>query len=381
MEIKRTTNNRKDFQKKIEQALAKKPTASFIQSKGITPENLQKIVGLPSNIIPNKKMKYYNANRNNQAVFFQSPEPPAEPLDRPTRFLSTLIKNDNVTTLELPDRGAFNAGLIAFQDKYICVYRSSEYQFRACFLDKNLKVDQNSLFTFEFSNCADPRLIWSPDGKKLITVFSSTDEGFHYEFIRGCVLMDLDKSDQFINTEPFRISPKDLGTRQKNWMPFVLDNRIFLTGSVCPHIVYEFKFGESEHWCDKISEFKWHNPWMYKAFLRGNTNAVRLDDGNFLGTFHTAMRNISTYYYDNGAYLFEGKPPFRVLKCSNKTYLKAEDAIYPHFRKRGEILVNFPVGLVKENNNLLISYGDNDSCVKILKTTVDEVLSTMVDVY
>jgi predicted GH43/DUF377 family glycosyl hydrolase len=120
---------------------------------------------------------------------------------------------------------------------------------------------------------------------------------------------------------------------------------------------------------------------MYKEFLRGNTNIVQLNDGNFLGTFHTAVWFNQRCFYDNGAYLFEGKPPFKVLKCANRTYLKAEDATEPHFRK-GDILVcNFPVGLVKQDDKLLISYGDNDSVVKIMETTVSKMLNLMLDVY
>ena len=70
-----------------------------------------------------------------------------------------------------------------------------------------------------------------------------------------------------------------------------------------------------------------------------------------------------------------------MLKCANRTYLKAEDAVEPHFRKKGLIQVCFPVGMTRKNNDLLISYGDNDSSVKILKTTVEDMLKTTIDVY
>ena len=161
-------------------------------------------------------------------------------------------------------------------------------------------------------------------------------------------------------------------------MPFVHNNKIYLIASVCPHVIYELNGTETK----KVFESNWMNPWIFpNLFLRGNTNPIQLDDGNYLGTFHTALWYGKTCYYDNGCYLFSGKEPFKVLKCSNQTYLPAEGAIEPHYRNAGKILCTFPVGMIKENNNILISYGDNDSVVKIMKTTVDDMLKIMLDVY
>jgi predicted GH43/DUF377 family glycosyl hydrolase len=295
-------------------------------------------------------------------------------------FLTSLLQK--TTKIILPEKGSFNAGLVAMPDStdYICVYRPDEYSFIGCILGSNLQVKKDSFFKFNITNCADPRLIWLPN-KQLLMVYSSTEEvGLKYECIRGNIIMDLNQSNNFISNASFRISPQD-GTRHKNWMPFMYDDEIYLVATVCPHIIYKLNINGAEVQCQKVYETPWINPWMYKEFLRGNTNIVQLNDGNFLGTFHTAVWFNQRCFYDNGAYLFEGKPPFKVLKCANRTYLKAEDATEPHFRK-GDILVcNFPVGLVKQDDKLLISYGDNDSVVKIMETTVSKMLNLMLDVY
>jgi hypothetical protein len=81
--------------------------------------------------------------------------------------------------------------------------------------------------------------------------------------------------------------------------------------------------------------------------------------------------------YDNGAYIFEGKPPFKPLECGHRTYLRAEAAREKHFRKTGVIVCTFPIGMTTKNDKLIISYGDNDSCVKIMETTIDEMKKTM----
>jgi predicted GH43/DUF377 family glycosyl hydrolase len=295
------------------------------------------------------------------------------------KFLTTLAKN--VKRMNLPERGSFNAGLVKFPNKneYILVYRPDEFRFIACVLDEQLEII-SEYCAFQVTNCADPRVIWTPDNK-LLMVYSSVDEDISRECIRGSIIMDLNVSEKFLdNSKPFRISPIS-DQRHKNWMPFVHEEKIFLIASVCPHVIYELKLNLPNCICTKVAETKWLNPWMFKEFLRGNTNPVQLEDGNYLSTFHTATWYNGRCFYDNGAYIFEGKFPFRVLKCANRTYLKAEDAVEPHFRKGNIIVCTFPVGMVREGDKLLISYGDNDSCVKIMETTVEDMISLMLDVY
>lgn len=298
--------------------------------------------------------------------------PPITP--RVSKKLTSLITPTNVIRLPLK-HGCFNAGLIEFENEYVCVYRPDEYSFAAVILNSDLEIS-STIHKFKITNCADPRLIWN--NNKLFMIYSSTDESIKKECIRGTIIMDLEKSKQFIQNEPFRVSPPGV-TREKNWMPFEYENEIYLIASINPHIIYKLnKNNEAE----KVYETKWISPWFNSEFLRGNTNAVRLPNGNYLSTFHTVEKmNKSMHYYDNGCYVFEGKPPFKVLKCANRTYLKAEDAVEPHFRKKGLIQVCFPVGMLRKDNNLLISYGDNDSSVKILKTTVEDMLQTTIDVY
>jgi predicted GH43/DUF377 family glycosyl hydrolase len=294
------------------------------------------------------------------------------------------LLHDRLTTvpgriIRLPfPSGSFNAGLVELPgtDRFICVYRPDEMSFTACFLDSNLNLIPGTQFSLGINNCADPRLVWIND--KLLMIYSSIDLGTKIEAIGGGVIMDLVKSTDFIRPTVFRVSPPG-DVRQKNWMPFITDGRIYLIASVKPHIIYELSMADLS--CRKVYETPWLSPWFSTEFMRGNTNPVQLADGNWLGTFHTVQRVGDMYYYDNGCYVFEGVAPFRVLRCSNRSYFKAEDAVEPHYRKAGLITVNFPVGMVRLENRLLISYGDNDSAVKILDTTVSEMLATTLAVY
>lgn len=306
---------------------------------------------------------------------------PEKDVPRPAaEYLTNEIAN--TTRINLP-HGCFNAGLAAGQDpsKLIMVFRPDEYAFSVCRLYRNDFQLAGPAITLGITNCADPRLIWMPDGR-LMVIYSSFDNDPKdpVECMRGAYVFDpaVHETSFISPVVPFRISPPGL-PRQKNWMPFLFEGELYLVASVRPHIIYKWEGPDKP--ATQVHETSWLSPWFLQEFKRGNTNIIQMPDGNYLGTFHTVQLNHQMHYYDNGCYVFEGKPPFRVLRCSRRCYLPAEAAIEPHFRKEGRITVCFPVGMVAEDNKLLISYGDNDSSVKIAETTIERMLSTTLPVY
>jgi predicted GH43/DUF377 family glycosyl hydrolase len=286
------------------------------------------------------------------------------------------------TKLELPKKGSFNGSILEIEDKVLCVYREDEEKFTACFLNKDYKVIHDSFYKLNLECVTDPRLIITSDNKVLLSyskiIFDNMKER---EAIAANIIMDLNTSkDNFFINKEITVSPPNLSNRQKNWVPFVYDGKTFFVANVCPHEVYEIDItGEKESVLKYRTE--WKHTWFNNEQLRGNTNPVLLADGNYLSTFHTAVKIRGTHYYDNGFYIFEGKPPFKPIFCATKTYLRAEDANEPYFRKHNQILCTFPVGMTidkKDKEKIFISYGDNDSCVKILETNLKNAYETMV---
>jgi len=280
------------------------------------------------------------------------------------------------TRLKLPKEGAFNGSILEIEDKILCVYREDEKKFIACFLNKDHKAIHNSFYKLNLDCVTDPRLITTPDKKVLLSYSKIPFE--NREVIAANIIMDLNvsKNNFFINKE-IKVSPPNLSDRQKNWVPFIYDSKTFFVANVCPHEIYEIDVtGEKESILKYRTE--WKHPWFNNEQLRGSTNPVLLADGNYLSTFHTAVKIKGTYYYDNGFYIFEGKPPFKPIFCATKTYLRAEDASEPYFRKHNQILCTFPVGMIIDKEKICISYGDNDSCVKILETNLKNAYETMV---
>jgi predicted GH43/DUF377 family glycosyl hydrolase len=296
---------------------------------------------------------------------------------RPNKDFLTKI-NGNFYKVSLPEKGAFNGAIIRYdENKIICVYRSDENNFVACFLDNSYNVLQDSFYRLKIKDCADPRLTWLKNNDLLLTYSSVTGVDHDREYVCGTIIMDGKLGCKFVDKPEFRISPSNLSGRQKNWMPFKHEEKLYFVVSVCPHEIY---FLNEDLVCKKVYHTDWTSPWAIKEHHRGNTNAVMLSDGNYLATFHTSILHKSKHYYDNGSYIFSGVPPFNVMKCSNRTYLPAESACEPYFRKNGQIICNFPVGMMVENNKVIISYGDNDSVVKIVEYKIEDFLNTMIDV-
>jgi len=293
---------------------------------------------------------------------------------RPNPILLTRLVGHNIK-LKLPD-GSFNGSIVRLKDKYLLVYRPNEYVFDAVFLDLNFNVMPDTIRRLNLNgDVADPRLIITPSNKVMVS-YSRFNLGFNHEIICGSYIMDLNISEEILEYEHFRISPVELFDRQKNWMPFVHEKNVFFISDVNPHRVYQFD--ESTKKSQLVYENSFRHAWFNRHQIRGNTNCLRVDENHYLSIFHTAQKLGDCSYYDNGAYLFEATPPFKPVMFCNRTIMPAEFAMEPHFRKSGEIMCVFPMSLHKEGDEIIISYGDNDSAVRIFKTNLNEIISYMI---
>lgn len=314
--------------------------------------------------------------KNKRQIIELARIPPSNQGYDPSRPHHSLLRKFSGTNKKLAlNRGAFNGSIVQIGDKYLCVYRKNEYVFGACYLDSKCDVIQDTIRDLNLEgDVADPRLIFV--GSKLVLSFSRHNVISETEFIAGAVILDFDISDEIKIYDMFRISPIQLQDRQKNWMPFIYENELYFIADIHPHRIY--KFDLNTKFCNLAYELNYRHAWFMNNQLRGNSNAVLLPDGNYLATFHTAQKVRNIHYYDNGAYIFEGKPPFKPIWFANKTFLPAEAAVENHFRKAGEIVCVFPVGMVLKDETLIISYGDNDSAVKILEISLQQIKSTMI---
>ena len=131
--------------------------------------------------------------------------------------------------------------------------------------------------------------------------------------------------------------PSPYGLPEKNWIPHVLNDRLFFVYSFSPTIVYEFKDGR-----------------IYLQFtigegdtdfdVRGGTQLVAWN-GCWLGIAHTKPLLLDKYYYCH---------KFVVLDHN----LNVLDIGEPFFiQKRG---IEFACGLARRGDDLILSYGVSD---------------------
>jgi len=361
------TNNNKNMQIYIRNqrnVVVKPNQETFI------PENEDKIVRID-------KKRTTNKNINFQKFYINTPSNLELKLNlRPAKNLITTV-GANFYRLDLKQEGCFNGAIVKSKksDKIICVYRNTEQTFQGCFLNEKYKPIDTSFFDFEMRDTTDPRLIWTVENK-LLLIYSHHFGNHTKEYIAGRIIMDADKEEFFLGDQ-FRISPENIGSRQKNWVPFLYEDKVHFISEINSQKIWKMNDFEDEA-IELVSKAPWQSNWFMKEFFRGNTNPIRMKDGNFLNTFHTAQIIENTFFYDNGCYVFEGKPPFKVLRFPTRTYLPAEAATEPHYRKHGEILCNFPCGMIYDENKdkIIISYGDNDSAVKIMETDIENLLNT-----
>jgi predicted GH43/DUF377 family glycosyl hydrolase len=152
-------------------------------------------------------------------------------------FLTTI--SSKITRINFPEAGSFNAGILDLGNKILCVYRPNEYEFVACFLNYDYKVINDFYYKFKMYGVTDPRIIKTTDNKVLMT-YSMSFENQIAESIVGTFIMDLNKSDTNIFEEKtIRISPKEMKDRQKNWMPFIHDKKLYFIANIFPHEIYE----------------------------------------------------------------------------------------------------------------------------------------------
>lgn len=155
---------------------------------------------------------------------------------------------------------------------------------------------------------------------------------------------------------------------EKNWTPFVWQDKLLLSYTISPQVVVD------PHAKEVFSISEEEFPWEWGE-IRGGTPAIRLDEGHYLSIFHSCSKMKSFYspdkevrHYFMGAYVFESEPPFRVTAISKKPIIAKGFYSGKHYvRTWTPLRCVFPVGIVDEGDTILISYGRDDNEMWIMR--------------
>lgn len=167
--------------------------------------------------------------------------------------------------------------------------------------------------------------------------------------------------------------------KEKNWSPFTIGEEVYLIRFIKPFTVYRLD-------CDKgaveeISSCNWETELQN---IHGGTHAIPLDD-QFLAICHTlekkkvGLKEIRNY--NVWAYTFSMNAPFRILRWSEKPILNGRNIDYPPNRSSSWLepasKVIIARGLALQEENVVISYGEQDLKSKVAIIKKEELLNSM----
>jgi predicted GH43/DUF377 family glycosyl hydrolase len=150
-------------------------------------------------------------------------------------------------------------------------------------------------------------------------------------------------------------------TIQKNWSPFIWQDKLLFSYRLAPHIVLETDLAQGS--CHSFSGTTTPNYWKWGQ-LRGGTPA-QFVDGQYLAFFHSSSTIYSTsskqspaLHYLMGAYTFSATPPFEITQISSCP-IQADD-----FYQSNRII--YPGGYVVDGPYIHVAYGKRDNEIWIV---------------
>lgn len=195
-----------------------------------------------------------------------------------------------------PDNRGFHASVCRYDGKkYICIYHNSEnHRLASCFLDEDLNflIDSHTQ-DLGISYNIDPRLI--KYGEKFY--MSTSQLRSPPDFIE---LYELSVSDKITVIHNSKISfingingiPESYHTKsEKNWTPWIYDNKFMYTYTLNPHKIVEVNIDNKNAKLVVSTSWKyngwWENQnWVYPKY-RLNCPPLYLNNGMYLYIFHT----------------------------------------------------------------------------------------------
>lgn len=176
-----------------------------------------------------------------------------------------------------------------------------------------------------------------------------------------------------------------VNVREKNWTPFDYNGSLLLTYSMTPHrIVYPIP-GSTV--CETISETPNDLPWLW-GIPRGGTQALSIDENHYLSFFHSSVQmpskqsqGVPKLHYFMGAYIFEKKPPFEIIKISLDPIIGRDFYTGPTYKPYWHpVQVVFPGGFIFDTDHIWVVYGKQDHELWVAKLNKKELMKSLVEV-
>lgn len=303
--------------------------------------------------------------------------------------------------VEIPDYpNAFNPSILRWHDRYLLSFRviperraSFNCRIGLIWLDEQFQptgeaqlLDTRAHFPGIPSRSEDARLITV--GEHLYMIYSdNTEAKISKGGFRVYVAKLTYNGTSFEVEQPECLASYEGATRErreKNWVPFDYQGRLYLAYSLNPHLIFHplQGMGACETICTSTGEIEWN--W---GALKGGTPAL-LDQGEYLAFFHTWKKMASVHsegapsaHYFMGAYRFQAEPPFALTAISPKPIVaKGFYTGEQHKPYWGPVQAIFPCGYVADERFIWVAYGRQDHECWIAKLDKQGLLNSLVPV-
>lgn len=172
--------------------------------------------------------------------------------------------------------------------------------------------------------------------------------------------------------------------REKNWIPFIHAERLLLAYSLDPHRIFRpIGAGVCETICTTAVPIQW--PW---GQLRGGTPALKNDDGEYLGFFHSSKmmesvhsegKNVLHYFF--GAYTFSSDFPFEFTQISQEPIVACGFYNGPIYKPYWHpVRVVFPGGYISDHDYIWLTYGRQNHEVWVAKIDKKKLMQSLAPV-
>jgi predicted GH43/DUF377 family glycosyl hydrolase len=303
----------------------------------------------------------------------------------------------------------YNSCICKYNDLYRLFYRcgknpkTCEDRIATCLLSKELQVVPNSNKYVEvFSNWQASRNAGPDTLDRHIRYYYSDSEdvksfiykdGYHVEDPRvvefqgswfmfytdgmtvGVAKLELHTChviySHFLDVPPNHIVSSQSDGREKNWIPIVSYDNLYLLYSDTPRTFIKCVDDGKTLSIEKYDKLNFNVLWSYGS-VRGGCPPIKYDENTLIWFFHSSkafyssLQTLNSKIYFIGAYLTSKNYPFEINRITK----------YPIFfgfpspiseGKSYQTNVVFPCGAICEKDEFIISMGVNDYCIGHLK--------------
>jgi len=176
----------------------------------------------------------------------------------------------------------------------------------------------------------------------------------------------------YLEVPPKHIISEDSDGREKNWIPVVSDDKLYLLYSDSPRTFIHCIDEEDKLSVKKYDKLNYCVSWNYGK-VRGGCPPLEYDNDSLIWFFHSSTSILNNRKYFIGAYLTTKKYPFEVKNISKfPVFFGTPSPI--SIGNSYQTNVVFPCGAITEEDNFIISMGVNDYCIGHLKVSKNDII-------